>query len=63
VRSPQRPGHGHAETGQGSVLIFASGIAAAVGSVLAARLEEFVPGGRLIAGLLVLSSLAMAALA
>jgi MFS family permease len=46
----------------GGVLIFASGVAAAVGSVLAPRLEELVPGHRLIAGLLVLSSLAVAAL-
>jgi MFS family permease len=47
----------------GGLLIFASGIAAAVGAVLAPRLEEVVPGRLLIAGLLVLSSLTVAALA
>src|SRR5207245_6419872 len=41
----------------GGLVIFASAVAAALGSVLAARLAELVPERRLIPGLLVLSSI------
>jgi MFS family permease len=47
----------------GGVMIFASGVAAALGSLLAPRLVELVEGPRLIVTLLVASSLTMAALA
>ena len=47
----------------GGVIIFASGAAAAVGSLAAPRLAELLPERRLVAGLLVGSSLAVGALA
>ena len=47
----------------GGLVIFASAVAAALGSVLAARLAELVPERRLIPGLLVLSSIFVVALA
>jgi DHA1 family multidrug resistance protein-like MFS transporter len=47
----------------GGLIIFASGAAAAVGSLVAPRLAELLPERRLVAGLLVGSSLAVAALA
>ena len=47
----------------GGVLIFASGVAAALGSMLASRLADLVPERRLIPGLLVLSSVFVLALA
>src|SRR5437016_3686972 len=47
----------------GGLVIFASAVAAALGSVLAARLAELVPERRLIPGLLVLSSIFVDALA
>jgi DHA1 family multidrug resistance protein-like MFS transporter len=47
----------------GGLVIFASAVAAALGSVLASRLADLVPERRLLPGLLVLSSLFIAALA
>jgi MFS transporter, DHA1 family, multidrug resistance protein len=47
----------------GGLIIFASGAAAAVGSLVAPRLAELFPERRLVAGLLVGSSLSVAALA
>jgi DHA1 family multidrug resistance protein-like MFS transporter len=47
----------------GGVIIFASGAAAAVGSLAAPRLAELLPERRLVAGLLVGSSVAVGALA
>jgi MFS family permease len=47
----------------GGLVIFGSAVAAALGSVLASRLADLVPERRLIPGLLVLSSLFVAALA
>ena len=47
----------------GGLLIFASGAAAALGSMLATRLAEVLPERRLVAGLLVLSSVTVGALA
>ena len=47
----------------GGLLIFASGLAAALGSILASRLSDFVPERRLIPGLLAASSLCVLALA
>jgi MFS family permease len=47
----------------GGVLIFVSGVAAALGSVLASRLADLVPERRLIPGLLAMSSLFLLALA
>jgi MFS family permease len=47
----------------GGVIVFASGAAAAVGSLLAPRLAELLPERRLVAGLLVGSSLAVGGLA
>ena len=47
----------------GGLIIFASGAAAAVGSLAAPRLAELLPERRLVAGLLVGSSLAVGALA
>jgi MFS family permease len=47
----------------GGLVIFGSAVAAALGSVLASRLADVVPERRLIPGLLVLSSLFVAALA
>ena len=47
----------------GGLVIFASGAAAAVGSLVAPRLAELLPERRLVAGLLVSSSLAVAGLA
>ena len=47
----------------GGFVVFASGAAAAVGSLVAPRLAELLPGRRLVAGLLVGSSLAVAGLA
>jgi MFS family permease len=47
----------------GGVIIFASGAAAAVGSLAAPRLAELLPERRLVAGLLIGSSLAVGALA
>src|SRR5262249_17118782 len=47
----------------GGFVIFASAVAAALGSVLASRLADLVPERRLLPGLLVLSSLFVAALA
>ncbi len=47
----------------GGILIFASGAAAALGSVLAPRLSEFVPERKLLIVLLVASSVFLAALA
>jgi len=46
----------------GGIIIFASGVAAALGSIAAPRLAEVLPERRLVAGLLVGSSLAVAAL-
>src|SRR5437870_5685059 len=47
----------------GGLVLFASAVAAALGSVLAARLAELLPERRLISGLLVLSSIFVVALA
>jgi MFS family permease len=47
----------------GGFVVFASGAAAAAGSLVAPRLAELVPERRLVAGLLIGSSLAVAALA
>jgi MFS transporter, DHA1 family, multidrug resistance protein len=47
----------------GGLVIFASGAAAALGSLIAPRLAELLPERRLVAGLLVSSSLAVAGLA
>jgi DHA1 family multidrug resistance protein-like MFS transporter len=47
----------------GGVLMFASGVAAALGSMLASRLADLVPERRLIPGLLAVSSLLVLALA
>jgi MFS transporter, DHA1 family, multidrug resistance protein len=47
----------------GGLVIFASGAAAALGSLVAPRLAELLPERRLVAGLLVSSSLAIAGLA
>jgi MFS family permease len=47
----------------GGVLIFASGVAAALGSMLASRLGDLMPERRLIPGLLALSSVLVLALA
>jgi MFS transporter, DHA1 family, multidrug resistance protein len=47
----------------GGIVIFASGVAAAVGSIAAGPLADVFPERRLVAGLLVLSSLAVGALA
>ncbi|HEY7519029.1 MAG TPA: MFS transporter [Methylomirabilota bacterium] len=47
----------------GGVLMFASGVAAALGSMLASRLADLLPERRLIPGLLALSSLFVLALA
>jgi len=47
----------------GGLLIFASGVAAALGSLLATRLADVIPDRRLIPGLLALSSLCVVALA
>jgi len=47
----------------GGVLIFVSGVAAALGSMLASRLADLVPERRLIPGLLAMSSLFVLALA
>src|SRR5438094_317336 len=47
----------------GGLIIFASAVAAALGSVLASRLADLLPERRLISGLLVLSSIFVVALA
>jgi MFS transporter, DHA1 family, multidrug resistance protein len=47
----------------GGIIVFASGAAAAIGSVAAPRLAEVLPERRLVAALLVVSSLAVGALA
>src|SRR5256885_1763794 len=47
----------------GGLIIFASAVAAALGSVLASRLADLLPERRLISGLLVLSSIFIVALA
>ena len=46
----------------GGIIIFASGAAAALGSIVAPRLPEVFPERRLVAGLLIVSSLAVGAL-
>jgi len=46
----------------GGIIIFASGAAAALGSIVAPRLAEVFPERRLVAGLLIVSSLAVGAL-
>jgi MFS transporter, DHA1 family, multidrug resistance protein len=47
----------------GGMLVFASGVAAAIGSLAAPRLGDWLPERRVLAALLVVSSLAVAALA